>query len=339
MTGKVKPRIQGLVLSGGGVRGLYTIKLLAELEARISNGNPNYSIAKHFDIISGTSIGGILALGLASGKTARDLFDLIESKRCDIFPLPKKGFWGSLNRIKKQAFSTAFDPAVLEQVVRSAIGDIKLRDLKTRVIIPAVNGTTGRPKTFKTPHHPEFTFDGDRLVCDVAMSTSAAPTYLPAHASEDGLMLDGGLFANLPSFITYHELTSDRFLNFDPENIHMFCIGTMGSKTRIAANSQGNKGYLNGWNKGQDLLSLMMDVSEFWQVTIASHYLGDRLTHIDEQNVHDIDLADSSEESANLLKRFGVDRAQSILGNATQKEFFLHRAKTPDFYSNTGERI
>ncbi len=68
---EVEPKLQALVLSGGGVRGLYTIKLLAELEQRISNGNPHYSIAKHFDMISGTSIGGILALGLASGKTAR----------------------------------------------------------------------------------------------------------------------------------------------------------------------------------------------------------------------------------------------------------------------------
>lgn len=186
---EVEPKLQALVLSGGGVRGLYTIKLLAELEQRISNGNPHYSIAKHFDMISGTSIGGILALGLASGKTARSLYELIDSKRCDIFPVPKKGILGKLSRLKKQALGTAFDPQVLNQVVTSSIGDIKIRDLKTRVIIPAVNGTTGRPKAFKTPHHPSFTFDGDRLASDVAMSTSAAPTYLPAHPSIDGICL------------------------------------------------------------------------------------------------------------------------------------------------------
>lgn len=336
---EVEPKLQALVLSGGGVRGLYTIKLLAELEQRISNGNPHYSIAKHFDMISGTSIGGILALGLASGKTARSLYELIDSKRCDIFPVPKKGILGKLSRLKKQALGTAFDPQVLNQVVTSSIGDIKIRDLKTRVIIPAVNGTTGRPKAFKTPHHPSFTFDGDRLASDVAMSTSAAPTYLPAHPSIDGYMLDGGLFANLPSFITYHELTSSRFLNFDPKVIHMLCIGTMGSKTRMSPNSDGSKGYINGWNKGQDLLSLMMDVSEYWQVTMASHYLEDRLVHIDDSNVHAIDLADSSDKSANLLKRYAVDRAQSIWGDKKQREFFSHIAQTPQFYNANGETV
>jgi len=327
------------VLSGGGVRGLYTIKLLAELEMHISKGDPNYSIAKHFDIISGTSIGGILALGLASGKTARSLLELIDSKRCEIFPSPKKGFFAKLSRKKKQAFSTAFSPQALSDVVKGSIGDIKLRDLKTKVVIPAVNGTTGRPKAFKTPHHKNFTFDGERLVSDVAMSTSAAPTYFPAHSSGDGLMLDGGLFANLPSFITYHELTCDRFLGMDPNQVHMMCIGTMGSKKRLGPKSTGNKGYLNEWSNGQDLLSLMMDVSEYWQVTMASHYLEDRLTHIDDPNVHEIDLADSSEESATLLKRYGADRAQSSLGDIKVKSFFSHQAPEPQFYNTVGEKI
>lgn len=336
---ETEPRVQALVLSGGGVRGLYTITLLAELERLISNGDPNYSIAKHFDIISGTSIGGILALGLASGKTARNLCDLIDSKRSDIFPCPKKGIFGKLNRLRKQALSTAFDPNALCEVVKSSMGDIKLRDLKTRVIIPAVNGSTGRPKTFKTPHHSEFTFDGERLVSDVAMSTSAAPTYFPAHPSNDGLMLDGGLFANLPSFITYHELTCSRFLDINPQNIHMLCIGTMGSKKTIAPHSKGDKGYFNGWNKGQDLLSLMMDVSEYWQVTMASHYLEERLTHIDDPNVHEIDLADSSEHSADLLKRYGVNKAQEMSGDRRVKGFFSNKAPRPQFYNTSGDMI
>lgn len=339
MENEIKPRVQALVLSGGGVRGLYTIKLLAEIEANLSKGDPNYNIAKHFDMISGTSIGGILALGLASGRTARSLLELIDSKRSEIFPSPKNNFLAKFRRKKNQALGTAFNPQALKDVIVGSIGDIKLRDLRTKVVIPAVNGTTGRPKTFKTPHHKEFTFDGERLVSDVAMSTSAAPTYFPAHSSNDGLMLDGGLFANLPSFITYHELACSRFLGIDPEHIHMMSIGTMGSKKRLAAKSAGDKGYLNEWSNGQDLLSLMMDVSEYWQVTMASHYLGERLVHIDDPNVHEIDLADSSEESANLLKRFGADRAQSSLGDGRVKSFFTHLAPKPQFYDTTGGKI
>lgn len=335
----MKPRVQALVLSGGGVRGLYTIKLLAEIESNLSKGDPNYSIVQHFDMISGTSIGGILALGLASGKTARSLLELIDSKRCDIFPIPRKGFFAGLMRKKSQAWGTAFDPQALKSVVVGSLGDIKLRDLQTMVVIPAVNGTTGRPKAFKTPHHKEYTYDGERLVSDVAMSTSAAPTYFPAHSTNDGLMLDGGLFANLPSFITYHELACNRFLGINPEQIHMMCIGTMGSKKALSAASKGDKGYFNEWSNGQDLLSLMMDVSEYWQVTIASHYLCDRLVHIDDPNVHEIDLADSSEDSANLLRRYGADRAQASLGDPTVREFFKHISPKPQFYDTTGGKI
>jgi hypothetical protein len=119
----------------------------------------------------------------------------------------------------------------------------------------------------------------------------------------------------------------------------MLCIGTMGSKKTIAPHSKGDKGYLNGWDKGKDLLSLMMDVSEYWQVTMASHYLEERLTHVDDPNVHEIDLADSSEQSADLLKRYGVNRAQEIFGVRRVKDFFSKEAPKPKFYNTSGDMI
>ena len=64
-----------LTLDGGGVRGLITLRILSNLEERLSLGDPNYSITKEFDLICGTSAGGLIALALAAGKTARQLQD------------------------------------------------------------------------------------------------------------------------------------------------------------------------------------------------------------------------------------------------------------------------
>lgn len=53
---------------GGGIRGVFPAAVLAELEHRFLGGG---SIANHFDMIAGTSNGGIIALALAHGMTAR----------------------------------------------------------------------------------------------------------------------------------------------------------------------------------------------------------------------------------------------------------------------------
>ena len=83
-----KTNFQILSLSGGGMRGLYTATVLAELEQSLADksDDPHYWIGQHFDLICGTSIGGILALGLASGLNARALANILDSNRKDIFP-------------------------------------------------------------------------------------------------------------------------------------------------------------------------------------------------------------------------------------------------------------
>src|SRR4051794_343875 len=66
-----------LALDGGGIRGLFSAHLLATLEQRYLGGE---SVAAHFDLIVGTSTGGILALGLGAGLMARTLADLYRDR-------------------------------------------------------------------------------------------------------------------------------------------------------------------------------------------------------------------------------------------------------------------
>lgn len=321
------PRYQALVLSGGGVRGLYTISILAELEEKLSGGATDYSIAKHFDFIGGTSIGGILALGLAAGKTAREMQTILDNNRKLIFP--KRWF----SRFRK-LLGVEFSSEELRKVIQMALGDIKIKDLKYRVLIPTVNGSSGQSKVFKTPHHPNYTWDGELKVVDAALATSAAPTYFSAHTTAQGKMLDGGLFANSPSFLVYHEITCKRFLAVDPHQLFMLSIGTMASTNRIQRNANGDEGYYKGWGFGERLISLMMDVSEYWHTTITSHYLENRFVELDDRDIHKIELSDSSEKTAILLKTHAATKAQAVWGNSEVKAFFAHEAPKPTFYAN-----
>lgn len=329
-------RVQALVLSGGGTRGLYTISLLATLENHYSNGDPDYNIADHFDIIGGTSIGGILALGLASGVNARTLKKVLDSNRKDIFP---QNLWllGSAYRFFRQLFGSKFSPKPLKKAVYSAVGDLKITDLHTRVLIPALNGSTGAPKTFKTPHHPKFTRDGERKVIDVALATSAAPTYFPPHKMEDGLMLDGGLWANLPAFSIYHELCNNRFLNVDPQKVHMLAVGTMGTDVAIQAKSSGSSGYIGSWGLGKKLTAMMMDTTERWQTFMTQHNLGDRFVQLDDRGVHNIELDDSNDKSAEYMQFQAANNAQYALGNQNVRAFFEHQRQKVTFYTARGD--
>ena len=88
MTDTENPRFQVLSLSGGGYRGLYTAKILADLEQEI--GGP---IAQRFDLIAGTSIGGILALAVAMEIPAEQMVKLFEQHGQEIFKR-RLSLWG-----------------------------------------------------------------------------------------------------------------------------------------------------------------------------------------------------------------------------------------------------
>lgn len=157
-----KRDIKILSLNGGGVRGLFTISLLAELEDIIEEREKrtDVKIGEYFDLITGTSIGGILALGLASGQSARDLRDTFKENAQSIFPL-------HLFKWKKllTLFRPIYNSEPLKEAVTSMIPeDMRFNDLQRRVMVTSVNLSTGLPKFFKTPHNPMFTLDGKGFV-------------------------------------------------------------------------------------------------------------------------------------------------------------------------------
>ncbi|HCS6848123.1 TPA: patatin-like phospholipase family protein, partial [Escherichia coli] len=219
-----------LSLNGGGARGMFTISVLSEIERILASKHPNQDIkiGDYFDLITGTSIGGILALGLATGKSARELERVFFDRANNIFP--KR--W-SLTNLLRSLCAPIYRSNPLRETIQEMIGaETTFNDLTRRVMIPAVNLSTGKPQFFKTPHNPDFTRDGPLKLIDAALATSAAPTYFAPHYCEDlrAYFADGGLVANNPSYIGLLEVFRDMNSDFSVthKDIHILNIGTVG---------------------------------------------------------------------------------------------------------------
>lgn len=266
-------KVKVLSLNGGGVRGYYTLCVLAKLEEILAEKTKNSELAigSYFDVITGTSIGGIMALALSDGKKARDLAPIFESYAPKIFPPTLIGS----KRIKKAVglyklvFGHLYKTEELKKCIVEILGaERQIGDLTRRTIIPTVNVTTGLPLLFKTPHNSTFTRDKSISLVDVALSTSAAPTYFKPHFIEslNSYFVDGGLIANNSSLLAFHEI-NEYFdePKFQDKNIEIdiLNIGTLSSKFCLDGNKIRNKpGYLRLWGMGENLIETVMSANQ-----------------------------------------------------------------------------
>ena len=190
-----------LSIDGGGIRGIFPASILAGIEERYLGGA---SVAQYFDLIAGTSTGGILALGLGSGLTAGDVRDLYINRGCEVFPPWGDGAWSRIERRIGnfvQWFKYRYSRDALSQLVKDTFGELRFGESRVRMCIPAADGAYGEPYIFKTPHHPDFRLDAAEYMTKVALATSAAPTFFQPWEDSGYVFLDGGLWANDPTMV------------------------------------------------------------------------------------------------------------------------------------------
>ena len=154
-----------------------------------------------FDVIAGTSTGGLLALALArcesqGGRSwsARDLREIYERQIVEVFP--------EFRSRKSLAFGRAADGAGLDRLLATILADHKLADARTEVCVPAYDIASRRPRLFT---RLTAVRDGDPTMSDVARATSAAPFFFtPVQRAVfgDAILVDGGVFANNPALVT-----------------------------------------------------------------------------------------------------------------------------------------
>ena len=209
-----------LTIDGGGIRGLLTTILLERLEAAVPG------LLSRIDLFAGTSTGGILALGLASGVTPTAARALYEEKGPEVF---QDSLFDNVRDLG-HAIGAQYGNQNLKKVLTEYFGQKTLGDLPKKVLISAFdldNGAdkpaplrTWKPKFFHNYPGPES--DGQELVVDVAVRTSAAPSVFPIYQG----YADGGVFANNPSMAALAQALEPNTGGQNLADISLLSLGT-----------------------------------------------------------------------------------------------------------------
>lgn len=271
-----------LSIDGGGIRGIIPAMVLAEIERR--TGKP---VCELFDLIAGTSTGGILALGLTKPRpddlsrpqyAAKDLLRLYETEGHRIFSTSLLHRMFSLgNILDKKYLSEPFD-----EVLAEFFGEAKLSEALTPVIIPSYEIELRTAFFFKSQNAKGKTTppgkkreDYDFLMRDVARATSSAPTYFEPELIREGLLpecinkegaddapveedaytlIDGGTYANNPAMCAVAEAISATKFKCNLSDLFMVSLGTGEQKRPINYREAKGWGVL-GW--AQPILSVV----------------------------------------------------------------------------------
>lgn len=214
-----------LTIDGGGIRGTFSAAFLANLENDLDQ-----PIGRYFDLISGTSTGGIIAIGLALGLSAAEILKLYEDKGPAIFAQTRSGLPAWLSRRlrfgKWLVWGPKYSAAPLREALSEVLGDRRLGEARTRLMIPAWHPKTQGVYIFKTAHHPRFKTDYKELAVDAAMATAAAPTYFAQHITANDVgLVDGGLWANNPTGIAVVEAVAT--LGWPASELKVLSIGCL----------------------------------------------------------------------------------------------------------------
>jgi len=207
-------RFQILSLDGGGIRGVFTAAILAAIEKDLK-----VKIADHFDLIAGTSTGGIISIGLGLGLSPSEILEFYRHHGPRIFDNPLR--WRSVQWWLRRKYS----PAALEAGLRAVFGDRAFGESSKRLVVPSYNLGEDDVYVFRTPHAERLRRDYLVPAWQVALATSAAPTYFPACRVVDGMRLvDGGVWANNPAMVAVVEALGT--LRVPLDRLRMLSIGT-----------------------------------------------------------------------------------------------------------------
>ncbi|MFF1680932.1 CBASS cGAMP-activated phospholipase [Streptomyces sp. NPDC058256] len=206
-------RFQILALDGGGFRGMFSAAVLARLEEDLG-----VRIADHFDLIAGTSTGGIIALGLGLGLSPQQILEFYTEHGPRIFR--DRSRLRGLRHLMRAKYSTEPLRAALTEV----FGDRTFGESAKRLVITSYNIAADDVYLFRTPHLPGLKRDWREKAVNVALATSAAPTYLPGMPLDGARLVDGGVWANNPAMVALTEAVGP--LSVPLDTIRVFSLGT-----------------------------------------------------------------------------------------------------------------
>lgn len=325
-----KKEFKVLSIDGGGIKGLYTANILAQLEKEYK-----CNLSDYFDMICGTSSGGIIALALSLKIPASVILKFYREDGPEIFKY-KGNMARSYAFFKQLLIKSKYNKSRLRDALLKVLGDQKMGDANNLLCIPSFNVSTGKNRVFKYDHS---TLRGDNSLkmVDVALATSAAPTYFPMHKMENAYYVDGGIWANNPSLVGLSE--SMKFFVGEGKDFDSLKILSVSSLNYANGFHIDKKWYntsdFERWSFrhwGGKLFQLTLDAqSEFVDyflhnlieslagpgllVTIPSH-------EISPNNVSSINLDMATKKSIDLLEVYGRQQGLKYRTQPEIKAFF-----------------
>lgn len=217
-----------LSIDGGGAKFPFALELLRKL-------NLDYS---KFDLICGTSVGGLLGFGL-NFYTLDKLTEIMEQEKKNIF---KKTLWHKLKGLGGLRLAQ-YESKYIEEVLQRVFADYISKDCKIKTMAIAYDIQNRKPKLFKS-HDDYF------KVWEVCRATSAAPTYFKPYSIEnEGMFVDGGVISNNPSMIALAEAIK----LYNSDKINILSVGCTSNLKPI----QISLGGMLNW--ADDILDVFMD--------------------------------------------------------------------------------
>jgi hypothetical protein len=250
-----------LAIDGGGVKGVLPASFLATVEEHLA-----WRIVDYFDLIVGTSTGGIIALGLGAGLSPADIRDFYLSRGPTIFE------GNRLARGARQWATAKYNQAHLRTELQHVLGDRRLGESATRLVIPSMDVNSGRVHLWKTAHDTRFVQDYKHRMIDVALATSAAPTYYKAYLTEAGApLIDGGVFANNPAGLAAVEAVG--VLSWPREEVAILSLGCGEEMLTVHTDKWWRSGILG---VARNMSAVLMAAQSDASCGAATHLIGSR---------------------------------------------------------------
>lgn len=206
-----------LTIDGGGLKGIVPAAFLAEMEKQVS-----LPLQEYFDLIVGTSTGGIIAAGLALGMTAEEIVGIYRSSGPRIFPT--LSWFNRWVLWSKRWVWAKYPTAVLRAELQRHFGAATIGSSRTRLVIPSWSARSQTVHVWKTRHSGRFRQDHILPIVDALVSTASAPTYFAPDRGSGGTgLIDGGVWANNPMLVAAVEAVG--VLGWDPRDVLMLSLG------------------------------------------------------------------------------------------------------------------
>jgi len=319
-----------LSIDGGGIKGLYSATILEYFEKKFK-----CRISDHFDLLCGTSTGGLIALSLSLGIPASEISKMYAEDGILIFPKMGK----LIGYVKQALLKGKYSSDPLKKSLIKIFGDKKIKDSNNLLCIPSFCLTKGEPWVFKFDH-TILERDSEAFYVDVALATSAAPTYFPIHEIDNysrKQFVDGGIWANNPTLVGLIEaLTYFVGVGKDYNEIEILSISSL---TKTSGQPIGTRKEKSFWHWKNDLFETFISGQSFFtnyfmekfssNFTVPINYVRVPSVKIDSKQEQLIQMDKASKDSIDQIISMGIDQAM-LYSKMPQIEAFF---KTPKSYN------